>query len=237
MTLPKIETPTFDVKLKSTGSKITLRPMKMKEEKILLMAKQSEAQEDILKSVVQIVNNCILTEGADVRSLPMYDLELLFLKLRSQSVSNVAKASYRDSEDDKVYDLDVDLDSVELKEADKKVDRTVKFGDLALQLRSPPVSMYLAEDFFKLEGDALIDRLIINSIDKVFKGETGYPVSDQPLEEVQAFVNDLPATSYKAIQDYLRNQPSLYKKLSYKNSKGTERIIELTTLDDFFIFV
>ncbi len=113
MALPKISVPVFTIKIPSTGKELKFRPFLVKEEKILLMAQQSENSE-ILLALKQIINNCCF-DDLDVNQLATFDLEYVFLKLRSRSVNNIAKLRYRDNEDDKVYDFEVNLDEIEVK--------------------------------------------------------------------------------------------------------------------------
>jgi hypothetical protein len=94
--LPKIETPTFEVEVPSTKEKVTMRCMKVKEEKILLMAKQGDDPLEILAAIKQVVNNCMVSK-LDVDEVAMFDLELLFVRLRAQSISDIAEVSYRDN--------------------------------------------------------------------------------------------------------------------------------------------
>jgi T4 bacteriophage base plate protein len=234
--LPKIDRPTFDVKF-SIGKTLTMRPMVMKEEKILLMAKQSESREDVLKSVRQIVNNCIVTEGVNIDSMSLVDLEWAFIKLRAASVSNKAKASFRDQEDDKVYDFDVDLNNVDLKYPEQTFTDAITVGSFMIKLRHPPVSMYIEPGFFELGELELLDTILINSMATVFEGDKATRIDTHPKEEIKQFIDNLPSTAYADIQNFYKSAPTLYYKIEYTNSKGTKRIIELTTLDDFFMFV
>ena len=107
--LPKIQYPVHTIIVPSTKKKVNFRPFLVKEEKILLMAKESEKDSDILMAVKQIVNNCSTDPKFDVNSLSIFDLEYIFLKLRAASVDNTIKISYKDLEDDKVYDFEIDL--------------------------------------------------------------------------------------------------------------------------------
>jgi len=100
MALPKIEYPTFDLTLPSSKEVIKLRPFLVKEEKILLSAMQGEDSEEILNSILQVVNNCIITEGVDVEQLATIDLEYIFIRLRARSVNNIISLTYRDLEDE-----------------------------------------------------------------------------------------------------------------------------------------
>jgi len=112
--LPKISQPTFSVTQPSTGDILTMRPFLVKEEKLLLMAKESGEQLDIYTALKQIINNCVQNEGFDVDTIPIFDMEYIFIKLRSASVSNVVKFKVEDSHDGIEYDLELDLNDVEI---------------------------------------------------------------------------------------------------------------------------
>lgn len=234
--LPKIEHPTFEVTVPSTSKKIRMRQMLVKEEKILLMAKQAESRKEIIDAVIQIVNNCIVGDF-DIKRISLFDLEYLFIKLRAASISNIAKVSYRDNEDDKVYDFDIDLDKLALTKNDKS--NAVEAMGWTLSLRYPPLSMYMEEGFFDLNESEVFDRILASSIDKVFEtaSDTAYSIDGASKEEIQAFVDSIPAKAYAPIRDFFVNAPSLFHEIRYTNTKGTERVIKMTTLDDFFIFV
>lgn len=234
--LPKIQYPTFDVTIPSTETKIKIRPMLVKEEKILLMAKQSESRKDVIDAVKQIVNNCTVSENVNVEKFTLFDLEYMFIKIRAISISNIAKVSYRDSEDDKVYDFDVDLDKVELTKASSNIN--IDLGsNLSIQLRYPAISLYSDREFFDLPEDKMFDRILSSAIEKIFEGDKVYSFETSTKQEIQDFINSIPAKHYGKIREFFAGSPSLNYELKYTNSAGTERVIKLTTLDDFFTFV
>lgn len=234
--LPKIQTPMFDVVIPSSQKKVKIRPMLVKEEKILLMAKQSTDRKDILDAVTQIVNNCIIGTETNVEKLALFDIEYLFIKIRSVSISNKAKVSYRDNEDEKVYDFEVDLDKVEIIKPESQ--NVINIGsNISVILKYPQVSVYTEKGFFDLPEDKMFDKILTFSIDKVFEGDKVYPIQNSNVKEIQDFIDSIPAKEYGSIRDFFVNTPSLNYEIKYTNSKGTERIIKLTTLDDFFTFV
>ena len=107
--LPKIDYPVYKIKVPSQKKESQFRPFLVKEEKLLLMAKESDNTSDILSAIKQIINNCSIDSKFDVNKLALFDLEYVFLKLRSISVDNIVKVSYKDNEDEKVYDFEIDL--------------------------------------------------------------------------------------------------------------------------------
>ena len=108
----KIDYPIYTIEIPSTKQKARFRPFLVKEEKLLLMAKESENSADILTAVKQIVNNCAIDPNFDVDKLAVFDLELIFIKLRAFSVDNIIKVAYKDLEDEKIYNFDIKLDEV-----------------------------------------------------------------------------------------------------------------------------
>jgi hypothetical protein len=195
--------------------------MLVKEEKILLMAKQSDERADQLNSIKQVCNNCIVTPNVKVDDLAFVDMEYLFLKIRSYSISNKTKASYRDNEDEKVYNFEIDFDKVEVKQ-DNESNPVIDLGDnISLVLRYPPVSVYTDKEFFNLSDDKVFETVLLASMTKIFENDKAYDCKNVQKAELQEFFNSI---------------PSLYYAIEYKNEKGTERKIELRTLEDFFTF-
>ena len=111
MSLPKIEHPIFKIKIPSSKREVRFRPFLVKEEKILLIAKTSEQENDILLAIKQVVNNCAL-DDLNIDKLALFDVEYLFLRIRAQSVNNIVSVTYRDNEDPMDYDFDIDLNNV-----------------------------------------------------------------------------------------------------------------------------
>ena len=162
MTLPKISYPTYTIKVPSTKKNVKFRPFLVKEEKLLLMAKESENNADILQSIKQIVNNCCLDENFDNEKLTIFDLEYIFIKLRAFSVDNIVKVSYKDEEDGQNYDFEVDLNSVEIDFPEKRQDMRVgqEFPDLKTILNK----IINKEDFKSKYINESILQYIINYI-------------------------------------------------------------------------
>lgn len=234
MPLPKIEYPINEIEVPSMKKKFKFRPMLVKEEKILLMAKVSEDDTDIFSAVRQVVNNCCIDPSLDVDKLAIFDLEYLFLKLRSMSIGNTTEVSFRDNEDEKVYDFTIDLDTIDVK-FPENVDKTVQITDTSgFTLRYPPATLYADKEFLNLEPSQVFDRLVLECIDKVFDGEKVYESNLYKKEEIEEFVESLPMKAYDKIRDFFNNVPSMKHEIKYNNSKGTERKIVLRNLSDFF---
>ena len=235
MSLPKIEYPINDITVPSLQKKIKFRPMLVKEEKILLMAKASEDDNDIFNAVLQVVNNCAVSEGFDVTKLAIFDLEYLFLKIRAFSIGETTEVSFKDNEDEKVYDFEIDLNTIEVV-FPENTKNTINITDNSgFTLRYPPATLYSDKEFLSLEPNKVFDRLVLECLDKIFDGEQVYQASLYKKEELQDFVESLPIKTYDEIRLFFLNVPSIKHEIKYTNKMGSERTIVLRNLSDFFI--
>jgi hypothetical protein len=232
MTLPKIQKPLFDLFVPSMNKSVRARPFVVREEKILLTAQQSGNEKDIVLAIKQVLNNCIVDEF-NVDDLATFDLEYMFLKLRSRSVSNVIDVSYRDNEDDKIYDFQIDLDEVELK-IEKDISNIIKVTDtIGIKMKYPSVT--ILDNVPETDNTSdIVDYLIKSCVDQIFDEDIVYPASDHTDEELNEFLDSIDIETFNKIREFFENLPQMYHKLEYTNSNGNVRTIELTTLSDFF---
>ena len=235
MSLPKISYPTYTIKVPSTKKNVKFRPFLVKEEKLLLMAKESENNSDILLSIKQIINNCCLDENFDNEKMTIFDLEYIFIKLRAFSVDNIVKVSYKDEEDGQNYEFEVDLNAVEV-EFPEKNENNIKISDtFGILMKYPSASLYEDKDFLNLEKDYLFE-LIIRCIDKIYEGDNVFEAKNYTMKDLGDFLENLDSKTFVSIQDFLMNSPKLLHVMKYKNSLGNEKEIRLSSLNDFFTF-
>lgn len=234
MPLPKIDQPLFEVRVPSSQKKILFRPFLVKEEKLLLIAQTSDDMADMIRAIKQVLQNCA-QDSLDVDDLTTFDLEYLFLKLRSRSVNNIVKLSYRDTEDNELYTFELDLDTIEV-EMPENVDAKIKISDKAgLTMKYPSASITDKMGTFENEID-LMTFFIANCIDTVYDEESVYVMSEYSQEEIAEFLDSLNVATFEKIKGFFDKMPRLYHKISYKNSLGNDREIELTNLRDFFMW-
>jgi hypothetical protein len=233
MPLPKIDTPIFEMTIPSQDKVVKFRPFLVKEEKILLIAQQSDSDRDIILAIKQILNNCILDADFDVDSLATFDLEYMFLKLRARSVNNVIEVSYRDLEDDKVYTFEIDLDEVEIQKTETQSNKIKINDEIGMIMKYPSVQTInnIPEN---ASGTDVVEYLVRSCIDKIYDEDNVYIVAEEPEEEVQAFIDNLDVETYDKIRQFFSDLPKMYHKIEYKNSLDNDRSIELTSLRDFF---
>lgn len=232
-TLPKIDYPILNIKIPSTKKEFMFRPFLVKEEKILLMAKESANDADIFVAIKQIVQNCCLDKKFDVDNLPIFDLEYIFLKLRSFSIDSIIKIAYRDSEDQKIYDFEINLEEIKVV-FPKKVNNTIKINEnVGIVMKYPSASLYSDEEFLKLEKDQLFE-LIIRCVDKIYDGEEVFETKDFSKKDISEFLENLNIKVFEKVHDFLMNVPKISHTIKYKNSLGTEKEISFNSLNDFF---
>lgn len=233
MSLPKIDYPIYKIKIPSLKKEYQFRPFLVKEEKLLLMARESENPGDILAAIKQIINNCSIDKKLDLSKLALFDLEYLFLKLRAVSVDNNIKVSYKDNEDSKIYDFTVDLDKIEVtfpEKSDNNIKITPKSGII---MKYPPASLYDDKEFLALEKNYMFE-LIIRCIDSIYFDDQIWECKDYKKEELTEFLENLDLKVFDKIQNFLLSVPKLEHKIEYENSLGNKREIVLSSLNDFF---
>ncbi len=233
MGLPLVSHPVFTLTLPSTGAVVSFRPFLVKEEKILLVAQSSGDHTDIVRAIKQVISNCLIDKSIDVETFTTFDLEYFFIKLRARSVQNVIELSYRDNSDGLIYNVEVNLDEVEIKQ-EKIVDNVVKINeDDGFVLKYPQVSIMNVVE--RIEDATEFGFAITQAcIDTIYKGDTIFKTTDFTREEVQEYLDNLPVECYEKIQEFIDAMPRVEHTVSYTNSEGKEVKIVLKTLTDFF---
>ena len=231
--LPKIEFPIYTITIPSLKKGVRFRPFLVKEEKLLLMAKESQNQSDILVAIKQIINNCVLDKKLEINKLALSDIEYVFLKLRAVSVDNIVKVAYKDTEDNKIYEFEVDLNEVEVISPENSNSNIKITENAGVIMRYPAASLYDDEEFLKLNKDYMFE-LIVRCIDKVYLGEEVYDAKQYKKKQLDEFLENLDIKTFENIQKFLLNSPKIEHVIKYKNSLGNDREIVLNSLNDFF---
>lgn len=240
MSLPKISMPTMQVTVPSTQAVVSVSSMRVRDEKILLMAKEDGSDGAIFHAIFQIVSNCLVDAPPSLLGrMTATDLSYIFMNIRAISISNMTKVSFRDEEDGKIYDFDIDLFKVQVSKPEK-VEPSAKITDtISVSLRWPPAQIYATPGFMGGTASEQFDLIMMNSIDGVHS--EGIRTTKKFIEESEAdqkeFYNSLPVSAFESMKTYLNSMPTLYHLIEYTNEKGTKRSIPLTTLSDFFTLV
>lgn len=235
MSLPKIDALIFETKIPSTGVVAKIRPITTKEEKVLLIAKESGETSDVLAAVKQIVNNCLIEPKDVIDELALFDLEFLYIRIRAVSISNKIKLSFKDNEDQETRDFTIDLDKVEVIFPEKDQRNVAVNKKVSIRLRYPPASIYDDKQFLETTGEKVYGDLAVRCVDRINDGgNVAYDWKTGKVDELAPWIDDLPVDVYDKIKDFLSNLPTLKHEIVYNNKNGTERKIALTTLNDFF---
>jgi hypothetical protein len=231
--------PTSELEIPSTQKKIHVRPITGKDEKLLLMAKQSGEIKEILSSIKQVVDNCIIDEKFDVNSLTIFDLEWMFLQLWGISADNIIKVSYNDNEDNKEYDFEINITDIKVDFPENISSKIVIDSDQYIKMKWPSVIFYTDVSMLGKPNIEIEDEMIFRHVDSLVTKKNGQETVQPFLtkEDTVNFIDGLPLKIKKQVRDFMDSDPSMIYKISYTNSKGTERVINLSSLADFFIFV
>ena len=238
MALPKIDSAIFTTTLPSNGNKIKYRPFLVKEEKILMTAQESKDEDGILDAVRQLLTNCVVSpKEFDVDSLPMFDIEWLFVKLRAVSVNNVIELKYKDREDKQSYEFSLDLNELEMT-SNPEHTNVIQLTDdgIGITLKYPNINMIKEMELKEIadaEPTAIQSLEIIKKcIDTIFDEEQVY---DQFSEkELDVFLGDMNHKMLEKIQVFFDTMPKLSHEFKYINKEGNNRSIKLEGMADFF---
>tara|TARA_R100001443_G_scaffold964_1_gene3776 strand:+ start:717 stop:1439 length:723 start_codon:yes stop_codon:yes gene_type:complete len=239
MPLPKINTPTYELTLPSNGKKIKYRPFLVREEKILIMALETEDMKQITDAVLTILNGCIVTKGVKIEDLPSFDIEYLFLNVRAKSVGEKVEVNLT-CPDDNVTSItvDIDLDSIKVKK-DKNHKKVVKLDDnLSLKLKYPTMDTFINNNFESNEDITDIKttlKLITSCIDIIYNEEESWAGSDSTEKELIDFVEQLNTKQFQAIENFFSTMPKLTHSVKITNPKtNVQSTIILEGLAAFF---
>jgi len=233
MALPVLKHLTFELTVPSTQQKITYRPFLVKEEKILLLSQASDKMSDLIRSVKQIINNCIIEGDINIDVLPTFDIEYIFLKLRSNSVDDIAKFKFTDDEYKKEIDIELDLKEVEVVRPEGH-NPLVELGDnVKLQMKYPTYDM-LSKYGDGAEVVKATFEMIKVCVAQIIVGEDEvHEFKDYTVSEVDTFIDSLTSQNFRDIQTFFDTMPKLEHTVEYKVGKRTEKKV-LSGLADFF---
>jgi hypothetical protein len=234
MGLPKIDLPLFETKLLSTGrKKVKYRPFTVKEEKILLIAQESDDIGQVILAIKQIIGNCCPDVDAD--ELPMFDLEYLLLQIRGKSVNNVISFQITDPETEKPVMLELDIDEIEITKPEGHNPEIALSETSYLVMRYPKLDE--VTQFLNPEQDQSrnIYDVMLSCIDTVVEGDTVYKLSDFSDEEVLEFIDSFPTETVEDIKKFFETVPVLRCEQTYTNADGEEKQVVLEGVETFFI--
>lgn len=247
MPLPKIDVPLFTLDLPLSKQTVRFRPFLVKEEKIFLIAMESDDEKVILDAIKQIINNCCV-DSIEIDSLPIVDVEFLFLNLRARSVGETVELQYKCNNNIKNENgeevvcgnkMKFNVNLLDVKpELLEKHTNNIKISDnLGIVMKYPDMSILSGEEFTAAE-DVTIDKVmevILKSIDYIYDEETIYYKKDVSDKEMIDFIESLTQSQFKYIQDFFETSPKLQKTINFKCNKcGYQEEIVVEGLQSFF---
>ena len=236
MALPKLTTPTYELEVPSTDEKIKYRPFLVKEEKILLIALESGKNEDIINAVKEIVTECTFGK-VDLGSIPMFDVEYIFLQIRAKSVGEVSQLSLLCPDDKTTYaKIEVDLSEV-MVQVDKGHNPKIELTDeMGLIMRYPTIDSFVENNISEITASNMVDVIascVLQIYDK--KGEEVFDAKDQSKKELVEFLEQLNSAQFKELQVFFDTMPKLKHVVTIENPKTKVKSdVILQGLNDFF---
>ena len=237
MPLPKISTPTYELEIPSTKKKIRYRPFLVKEEKILIIAMESQSDTEIANAVKDVLSTCILTKGVKVDTLSTFDIEYLFLNIRGKSVGEDVEVMVTCPDDNKTkVPVRVNLDDIQIITSEEH-NRDIKLDNqLMMRMKYPSINEFIKSNFTtnEIKPEDTFD-LIISCIEQIYNEEESWSTSDCTKEEMNDFLDQLNSNQFKEIEKFFETMPKLSHTIKVKNPKtNVENSIKMEGLSAFF---
>ena len=233
MALPKIATPTYELEIPSSKEKLTYRPFLVKEEKLLLLAMETEKEEDIISAIKTIINNCTF-EKVNVDDLPLFDLEFIFLNVRAKSVGEVINLKLLCEDDKETYaDVSINLEDIKVDFNDTHTNH-IQLNDAVSMIMSYPQYNMMTTP----EGGsdtAYVFKIIKQSVSQIVEGETIHEKADFTEKELDEFIESLTSKQFADIQNFFETMPRLRHEVKFKNPKTKKQNkVTLEGMQSFF---
>ena len=239
MPLPKIVAPTYELELPSTGETIEYRPFLVKEEKLLIIALESEDMKQITTGIKNVIKNCILTSGIKVQDLPTFDIEYLFLNIRGKSVGEQIEVMVTCPDDEKTQvPMSINIDDIKIqKDKDHSTDITLD-DTYTLRMKYPSLNEFIKSNFAGAVDDMNVDDtfdLIASCIEQVYSEEESWSSADCTKKELKDFLEQLDSKQFKMIEKFFETMPKLSHTVTVinPNTKKENKIV-LEGLQNFF---
>ena len=240
MPLPTIETPTYELKLPSSNKKVKYRPFLVKEEKILIIARETKNQSDITNAVTDVLKKCVLTKGIDIDTLPTFDIEYLFLNIRAKSIGEDIKLTVTCPDDGKTkVPVTIYVDEIKVTKPRGHTKDIVLDDKMTLRMKYPSLSQFISNNFdTEDEAEALVDKtfnVVADCMDTIFDGDDAWAANDYSAQERLDFVQQLNSQQYKKVEKFFSTMPKLSHTIEVVNPNTKEKgSVVLEGLADFF---
>ncbi len=240
MPLPKIATPSYELELPSTGKTIQYRPFLVKEEKLLVIALESEDTKQITNAIKAVIRACILTKGVKVESLPTFDIEYLFLNIRGKSVGEDIDVNLICPDDNETeVSVSVNLDDIKVQKPEGHSNQIKLDNNLMMELKYPSLNEFIKNNFdpndtSKNPMDQSFD-LIGSCINKIYNQDEVWAAADCSKKEITDFLDSMNSSQFKEVEKFFETMPKLSHTLKVFNPKtNVESDVVLEGLASFF---
>ena len=236
MALPKLNTPTYELEIPSTDEKIKFRPFLVKEEKVLMMALETKDNAQIVNAVKDIVSECTFNK-LNISTMPMFDVEYIFLQIRSKSVGEVSKVKILCPDDKKTYtNVEIDLNEVKVQVEDEHTNKIELTDSMGMIMTYPNIDSFTENGIQDINASNMLD-VIGTCILQIYedKGEKVYEAKDQTKKELVEFIEQLNTKQFQDVQKFFDTMPRLKHTIKVKNPKTKKTSdVTLSGLNDFF---
>ena len=233
MALPKLNSLTYELELPSSGEKLKYRPFLVKDQKALMIAEESEDNKLMENTFAQIINDCVF-DDVDPYTMPMFDIEYLFLRIRGKSVGEKVKLNVLCPDDEKTrVDVEVDLEKVDVQMTDDHTNIVNLTKDITLVMRYPCLKDMSGFDDTG-EVSSMFD-MIKRCVHEVRDGETIYNRVDISDKELDEFIDSMSSENFEQVANFFNTMPKLYHEIDVKNPKTKKKVeIPIEGLQSFF---
>ena len=222
MPLPKIATPTYELELPSTGATVKYRPFLVKEEKVLVIALESEDNKQITNAIKAVLKNCILSKGIKVEDLPTFDIEYLFLNIRGKSVGEELEVNIICPDDEKTQvPVVINLDDIQVQK-DENHSNKIKVDDsIMMEMKYPSLEQFIKNNFDFNDKNVMEQsfELIATCIDKIYTEDEVWASADCTKKEMKDFLEQMNSNQFKEIESFFDTMPKLSHTISVTNPK------------------
>ena len=238
MPLPKIATPVYELELPSTGQTIEYRPFLVKEEKVLVIALESEDTKQITSAIKNVIKNCIRTKGVKVEDLPTFDIEYLFLNIRGKSVGEEIEVNVTCPDDGVTQvPITINLDDIQVQKNEEHSNRIKVDDNIMMEMKYPSLDQFIKNNFDFNEKNAMDQSfdLIASCVDKIYSEEEVWAAADCTKKEIKDFLEQMNSTQFKEIETFFETMPKLSHTVKFVNpNTEKENEVLLEGLASFF---
>ena len=238
MPLPKISTPTYELELPSSGQTIRYRPFLVKEEKLLVIALESEDTKQITNAIKVVIKNCISTKDIKVETLPTFDIEYLFLNIRGKSVGEEVEVNIICPDDGETnVTVSINLDDIQVQKNEEHSNKIKVDGNIMMEMKYPSLEQFIKNNFDFNNENAMEQSfdLISSCIDKIYTEDEVWSASDVTKKELNDFLESMNSSQFKDIEKFFETMPKLSHKIKVTNPKTkVESEVVLEGLASFF---